>query len=65
MKTRKKGFQIILPSDASDVNIALCGTHGSRVIAVTAYLFLFSRGKSGNIAKLSPEAGEGETVLSV
>ena len=26
------------------MSIALCGTHGSRVIAVTAYLFLFPCG---------------------
>ena len=39
--TRKKSFQIILPSD---VIIALRGTHGSRGIAETAYLFWFPRG---------------------
>ena len=36
VETRKKSFQIILPSDAI---IALRGTHGSRGIAETAYLF--------------------------
>ena len=37
--TRKKSFQIILPSD---VIIALRGTHGSRGIAETAFFVLIS-----------------------